>query len=198
MVNDLNVSVSQVNLVGLEQFRKKWCWFLGIGVLLVVLGATALGSVLTTTTVTMVTMVFIGWLMIAAGIAQTVHAFGTKDWGGFFIDLLGGVLYAVSGFLIVNHPAMAAESLTLFIALFLIFSGIFRICLAIAVRFPHWGWMLLHGVVGLLLGLSIWRSWPMSGLWVIGTFVGVDMIFNGWSLIMLGLAAKKLPTAKHA
>jgi uncharacterized membrane protein HdeD (DUF308 family) len=54
-------------------------------------------------------------------------------------------------------------------------------------------WLLLHGVVNLLLGLLIWRQWPLSGLWVIGLFIGIDLLFNGWSLVMLGLAARKIP-----
>jgi uncharacterized membrane protein HdeD (DUF308 family) len=39
----------------------------------------------------------------------------------------------------------------------------------------------------------IWRQWPVSGLWVIGLFIGIDLIFYGWSLVMLGLLAKRLP-----
>ena len=80
----------------------------------------------------------------------------------------------------------------------LIFQGIFRAVVAVAVRFPNWIWLLLSGVVTFLLGLSIWHQWPLSGLWVIGLFVGVEMIFNGWSLVMLGLVAKNLPTAPAA
>lgn len=55
---------------------------------------------------------------------------------------------------------------------------------------------MVHGIVNLLLGIAIWRQWPVAGLWVIGLFVGIDMIFNGWSLVMLALAAKKLPTGE--
>ena len=57
--------------------------------------------------------------------------------------------------------------------------------------------VLLHGVVNLLLGIAVWRQWPLSGLWVIGLFVGIDMLLNGWSLVMLGLAAKNLPTSEQ-
>ena len=77
--------------------------------------------------------------------------------------------------------------------MFLTFGGIFRILVAVTIRFQNWVWLLLHGVVNVLLGIAIWRQWPLSGLWVIGLFVGIDMLLNGWSLVMLGLAAKKLP-----
>ena len=79
----------------------------------------------------------------------------------------------------------------------MIFGGIFRIVVAIVIRFQNWVWLLLHGAINLLGSrISIWQNWPLSGLWVIGLFVGIDMIFNGWSLVMLGIAAKRLPTAR--
>ena len=83
--------------------------------------------------------------------------------------------------------------LTLLIAMFLVFQGVFRIVAALAVRYPHWGWVLLDGIVSLLLGILIWRRWPVSSLWVIGLFVGIEMLLNGWSLVMLSLAGRNLP-----
>jgi uncharacterized membrane protein HdeD (DUF308 family) len=60
---------------------------------------------------------------------------------------------------------------------------------------PHRGWVLLNGVVTLALGIMIWRRWPLSGLWVIGLFVGIEMLLYGWSLVMLAIAAKKMPAS---
>lgn len=181
-----------LHLVGLDEVRKRWGWFLGLGILLIVLGVIALGS---SVVMTLATMVFVGWLMIGGGLLQAFHAFTCKAWSGFFIDLLTGILYAVVGFMIVANPDATAIALTLLISMFLIFGGIFRIVVAVAVRFQNWVWLLLHGVVNLLLGIAIWRQWPLSGLWVIGLFVGIDMLFNGWSLVMLALAAKNRPPA---
>jgi len=164
---------------------------LGLGICLIVLGTIALGS---SVLATMATVVLIGWLLIIGGVLEGVHAFWReRGWGGFFIDLLTGILYVVVGFMMVANPAEAAVTLTLAIVLFLMFGGIFRVIVALMLRFPHWGWLVLHGAVNLLLGIAIWRQWPLSGLWVIGLFVGLDLIFNGWSLVMLGLSAKKLP-----
>lgn len=181
-----------LHLVGTDELKKRWAWCLALGVLLVVLGMVALGC---STTMTLASMVFVGWLLIAAGAIEAVHAFNCKGWGGFFIDLLSGLLYVVVGFMIVANPGAAAVSLTLLIAMFLIFGGIFRAAVALLVRFQNWIWLLLHGLINVLLGVAIWRQWPYSGLWVIGLFVGIDLVFNGWSLIMLGLAAKNLPSA---
>lgn len=191
MDRETQMSVASLHLIGLGELHKRWGWFVGLGILLVVLGMMALGS---SVVMTLATMVFVGWLMIGAGVLQAVHAFTCKGWSGFFIDLLSGILYTVVGFMIIANPGATAVTLTLLISMFLIFGGIFRIATAISVRFHNWIWMLLHGVINLLLGISIWQQWPLSGLWVIGVFVGIDMLCNGWSLVMLGLAAKNLPT----
>lgn len=180
-----------LSLPGLQELRRNWGWFLALGVALVVLGAIALGASVATT---IVSVLLFGWLLIFGGVIEAVHAFWReKGWGGFFIDLLTGILYVVVGFMMVGNPAATAMALTLLIALFLMFSGIFRVVVALMLRFPHRGWLVLHGAINLLLGIAIWRRWPWDGLWVIGLFIGIDMIFNGWSLVMLGLAVKKIP-----
>lgn len=179
--------------IGTEELRKKWGWFLGLGALLIVVGTIALGSAFL---MTVFSMVLLGWLMIFGGVLEAVHAFSCKKWSGFFIDLLTGLLYVVVGFMIVANPAASAEVLTLLIAVFLIFGGIFRVVLSISVQYQNWGWLLFHGVISVVLGVLIWRQWPYSGLWVIGMFVGIDMIFNGWTLVMLALAAKNMPEGK--
>jgi uncharacterized membrane protein HdeD (DUF308 family) len=193
MSQDARRTIDSVPLVGLEELRGRWGWYLVLGILLIVLGTTALGS---SVLMTLATMVFVGWLMIGGGVVEAVQAFTCKGWSGFFLDLLTGILYVVVGFMIVANPGATAVALTLLIAMFLITGGIFRIVVAVAVRFPNWIWLVVHGIVNLLLGIAIWRQWPVAGLWVIGLFVGIDMIFNGWSLVMLALAAKKLPTGE--
>lgn len=194
MSNETQGPIASLHLIGVDELRKRWCWFLALGIFLIVLGTIALGSCIQ---MTLATMVFLAWMMIIGGTVEAIHAFTCKKWSGFFIDLLTGILYVVAGFMIVGNPAATAVVLTLLIAMFLIFGGIFRIVVAVAVRYQNWFWLLLHGVVNLLLGIGIWQQWPLSGLWVIGLFIGIDMIFNGWSLVMLGLAARNIP-AKEA
>jgi uncharacterized membrane protein HdeD (DUF308 family) len=180
---------TELHLVGLEILGKKWRWLLGVGILLAVLGMVAIGA---SVLATLATMVFVGCLMLVAGILQIGHAIAMRGWSGFYIDLLAGVLYTVIGFVIVAHPGATAVALTLLIAVLLILGGIFRIVTALAVSYQNRIWLLLHGVINLLLGFMIWHDWPLSGLWVIGLFIGIDMLFNGWSLIMLRLAVKKV------
>jgi uncharacterized membrane protein HdeD (DUF308 family) len=111
---------------------------------------------------------------------------------------LTGLLYFVAGMMIITNPGATAVTLTLLIAMLLIFGGIFRIALAVAVRFHNGIWLLLHGAINLFLGISIWQNWPLSGLWVIGLFIGIDMMLNGWSLIMLGLTARNIPSGNES
>ena len=186
---------ARLHLIGWEGLRNRWAWFVALGILLIVLGTIALGSSIA---MTMVAMTFVGWLMIVGGVFEAVHAFTCKAWGGFFIDLLTGILYVVVGFMVVENPLATAVTLTLLIAMFLFLSGIFRIAMALAVHFHNRIWLLLHGVVDVMLGVLVWRQWPLSGLWVIGLFIGIDMILNGWSLVMLGIAAKRTPAAESS
>ena len=124
---------------------------------------------------------------------EVVHAFWHKRWAGFFLDLLTGILYSVAGWMMITNSQESALLLTLLIAMFLVFEGVLRIVAALAVRDPHWGWVLLDGGVSLLLRILIWRRWPVSALWVIGFFVGIEMLLNGWSLVMLSLTGRTLP-----
>jgi len=180
-----------IQLPGASELRGNWGWFLALGIVLIVLGTIALGSALV---MTIASVFFFGWILIIAGVMEAVHAFWQeKRWGGFFLDLLTGLLYVVVGWMMVSNPGESAVLLTLIIAMFLVFEGLFRIVVAITARFPHWGWVLFNGVISLVLGISIWQRWPYSGLWVIGLFVGIEMLLNGWSLVMLSLSARNLP-----
>jgi len=135
MTNGMNLT--GLHLIGLAELKRNWGWFLGLGIALVVLGTIALGASVATT---IVSVLLFGWLLIIGGVLEGVHAsWRERGWGGFFIDLLTGVLYVVVGFMMVASPAATALTLTLLIALFLMFGGIFRIVVALILRFPHWG-----------------------------------------------------------
>ena len=169
-----------------SRIRKNWGWFLALGIVQIVAGTLAVGFALSATLASVVTLGVL--LLIAAG-AQTAAAIWARDWSGFFLFLLVGVLYAVAGILSLQHPVLAAEGLTLMLAAAFLAGGIFRIIVALVERFPSWGWVLCNGVITVLLGIAIWQQWPGSGLWVLGTFVGIDLIVNGvtWSALAVGV-----------
>jgi uncharacterized membrane protein HdeD (DUF308 family) len=99
----------------------------------------------------------------------------------------------VVGMFVVKEPVESTLEFTLLIAAMFFVSGILRIISAMTLQYTGWGLVLLNGVISVLLGVMIYRQWPASGTWVIGLFVGIDMIFNGFSWIMLSLGLKSLP-----
>lgn len=176
----------------IENARRYWGWFLALGILLVLLGSTAIGF---SFWVTEFSVILFGALLLSGGVAQTVHSFYIHKWSGFLASLILGILYFVVGVLCIIKPISSAISLTLLIGLFFFVSGILRITHSIVMRFQYWGWVLFNGILALLLGIFILAQWPLSGLWIIGFFVGIDMILLGWTWIFLSLAAsrKRIP-----
>jgi len=111
-----------------------------------------------------------------------------RTWKGFAINLLVAALYLLGGFFMLEEPARAALVLTLVLAAAFIVGGMMRIIIAIAVQFHGWPWVLLNGVIDLILGGMIWSGWPGTSLWVLGLFVGIDLLVHGRSSIILALA----------
>jgi uncharacterized membrane protein HdeD (DUF308 family) len=184
-------------LEDLQALRRHWVWLLVLGIVMVVFGTFAISwACLTTLTVT-ATWLF-GFLLLASGIAEIIHSFWIGRWGGMLFHLLIGMLYVLVGFLIIDQPENAAIQLTLLIAIFLMVSGLFRVVFAVSERFPSWGWIVLNGVVAFFLGLLIYKQWPTSGLWLIGLYIGIDLIFNGWGWIMLAFSARRIPATSEA
>lgn len=166
---------------------KNWGWFLTLGILLVVLGTFAISLAFYTT---IFSVFLFGILLIGGGLALILQAFFARKWSGVFLALLLGVLYLVTGVLCVVKPSAMAIGITLWIAAFCFIAGLFRIINSLILRFDHWGWVFFNGLITFILGLIIFAEWPLSGLWVIGLFVGIDLILSGWTCILLSLAAR--------
>lgn len=171
-----------------DALRKHWVLAIVLGIMLIVLGAIAVSV---SATVTLASMVFLGWFLLVGGIVQGVHAFSHRRWH-FFPELLLATFYVVVGILILGNPVTAELALTLMMIAFFLVAGIFRIVAASAIRFSNRWSMFASGIISLLLGLLLWTGWPVTAFWVIGLFIGIELIFNGWSAIMLGLAARHM------
>ena len=165
--------------------QQKWLRFLVFGIALIVLGAMAITfPLIATLTIEMV----IGCILVIGGIAHVIHAFGMRAWSGFFSMLLTGVLYLIFGIMMLASPLIGVLTITLLLAAFLIAEGIFKIVIAFQLRpLSNWGWMLFGGIAALFFGFLIWAQWPSSAVWVIGLFVGVDIIFTGWAMVLIAL-----------
>jgi len=132
-------------------------------------------------------------MMVIAGVAEIVNAFQIKTWGRFLFWLLLGALYVVAGFLTFENPYLAAAILTLFLGVALIVSGVTRIILAFGMQAAMpWVLVLVSGVITLLLGLIIVAHWPVASLYVLGIFLGVDLVLAGASWIGIGLGLRRL------
>lgn len=174
----------------LEVLRGKAIWAIVLGVVLILVGLLALGY---PAIATVATTTFFGVMLLIGGGLQVASAFWARGWGGFFLYLLLGLLSIFVGIVLVDKPLLSAVEWTLILAIFFVAAGLCRLVVALTKRFSGWGWSALNGAVALLLGLLIWKGWPGDGLWVIGTLVGIDLLFNGWTLVMLGLALRSLP-----
>ena len=176
----------------LHSLRNHWWCFLLLGAALVVIGSLCIMDPLVPS---LASVLVLGFLLIAAGIVQVVTSFWAGKWSGMLLHILIGVFYAVVGYMIIDSPELSMLMLTKFIAIFLIVSGLFRIVSALVVRFHDWGWVLLSGGVSLLLGIVINRQLPAAALWVVGLFLGIELIFNGWAWIMLALGLRRAAKA---
>lgn len=174
---------------GDEVLHAAWGWYVALGIVLIGLGILALGA---TSITTFVSVLVFGWALIVGGVLQAGHAFWRRQWSGFFLDLATGLLYFVVGLMMISRPLESAVALTLILAVALVVGGMFRVIATASHRFPGWGWRMLHGIVSIVLGAAIWAQWPFSGVWVLGVFVGIDMIFDGVALAMLGLGTRRL------
>ena len=179
----------------LHHVRSHWWWFLLLGILLLVGGTAALafpfrGSV--------VAISVLSAVLLVAGVVMLVGAFWAGKWSGFLVNVLVGLLYLAAGFVISEKPLVSIEVVTIYIAVSFMVMGMFRVVAAMVLRFPQWGWMLLNGCVTFLLGLIIFRHLPLDALWVIGLLVGVEMIFSGWTWIMLAMEIKRIPAEPAA
>ena len=142
---------------GIDEVRKHSTWFLVIGIALVILGMIAIGYAVE---MTIVSVIFLGWLLIIGGIFEVIHGFSRRQWSGFFINLLGGVLYAVPGVVMIAIPALAAVSLTLLIAIILIVAGLFRLVVAFSTPLHHRGCLLVK--TGCASPLPTTAPWPQA------------------------------------
>ena len=140
-------------------------------------------------------LAIVAWLLMFSGAAHLIFAWHTRTAGGMLWELLLGILYIFVGVYALLHPAAGLASLTLFLAAYLLVEGVLELILSFRLRpMPGSSWLLLDGIITLILAILIWRSWPSSTEWVIGTLVGISMIFSGTARLSLSLAARRVLT----
>jgi uncharacterized membrane protein HdeD (DUF308 family) len=194
---DLQREHDQINPHYEECLRLHHCglWFLIFGIAIVLVGVAAIGS---TFIATLTTVTVFGVLLLVGGFVEIVNAFLARTWRAFFLHALIGFLHLIIGEFMIERPLVAAEGLTLMLAAAFLFGGVARLIYGAMHTFQGRSWVLLNGLITFLLGISIWRQWPESSIWVIGLFIGIDLIFTGWSWVMLGLAVRAVKRKSDA
>jgi uncharacterized membrane protein HdeD (DUF308 family) len=168
-------------------------WSLTLAILLTLAGLFAiLVPIVSGLAITLI----VGWFFTVSGILHFLFAWKTHTTSGIFWEILLGFLYLFSGLYLIIHPLAGLASLTLFLAVYLMFKGIVQIIHFFQLR-PRDGslWLLVDGIISLILAIMIWRSWPFSSVWVIGTLIGISILFTGISRLMLTMTARRNLTA---
>lgn len=165
-------------------------WSIALSVVMIIAGVLAI--VLPPIASFAITL-WVGWLLILSGAAHLVFAWHTGSAGGVVWELLVGVLYVVAGGYVLMHPLVSMVALTLALAVFLFVEAILELVLSFKLRpMPGSGWLIVDGIITLVLAVMIWRTWPFNTGWVLGTLVGVSILFSGVSRLMLSLGARRL------
>ena len=173
-----------------ETARKNAGMIVGLGVLTVIAGAMSLAWPWASG---MGVAMMVGVALMVGGVARLIAAFHAGSFGRGSLAFLGGALTLVAGVMLFARPGFGLATLTLLLGGYLMADGIFGALLAFEVR-PEsgWGWMLFSAVTSGLLGFLLLKEWPLSGFFAIGTLIGINLLFSGFSWIAIGSAARKL------
>jgi uncharacterized membrane protein HdeD (DUF308 family) len=174
----------------LETAKKNAGWLIVFGIVEIVAGmVAAAGPFLAGLAVT----VTVGIAFLLGGGARLVGAFMADSFGAGALTFLWGLIVAATGFYFVISPGAGLASLTLTVAIVLFMDGIMRVILAFTIKpTKGWGWMLTGGIVSVLFACMVGWEFPASSLWVVGTLVGVSLLFNGFTTITLAGTARKI------
>jgi len=165
-------------------------WSIALSILMIVAGVLA---IVIPPAAGIGVLIVVGWLLMFSGAAHLVFAWHTRSGGGFVWELLLGALYIFVGVYALLHPVAGLASLTLVLAVYLFVEGVLEFILSFRLRpMPGSNWLLFDGIITLILAILIWRSWPASTEWVIGTLVGISMLFSGVARLTVSLAARRV------
>lgn len=167
----------------IQEVKKRSGWSIFMGVLSAVLGLFLIAYPLATATIT---TVLLGWTLIFVGVAQFVFALHSQTPGNFFLKILGGALYGITGIALAFAPIAGVEALTVLLGTMLLVQAGLAIATAFQIRpLEGWGWFLLDAATSLFLGILILVKWPSSSVWAIGTLVGAAVLMGGISRIVV-------------
>jgi uncharacterized membrane protein HdeD (DUF308 family) len=181
--------MSDINRVQ-STLHDHWVLFFVEGIVLVVLGATA---IFLPPFATLAVTIIIGWLLLVSGVVGLWTTISMRGAPGFWWALISAVLGIVAGLILVASPVSGAISLTFLLITFFIIEGVVSIMYALEHKRElsgRWGWMLASGIFDLLVAAMIFAGLPGSAIWALGLLVGINMIFGGSALVAMALHAR--------
>ncbi len=142
--------------------------------------------------------IVVGVLLVIGGIGQCILAFKAGAFGRGLLTFIVGLLMTTAGSYVATQPVVGLNSLIMILVLYLVIAALFELIMAFQIRpAVGWGSVLISGIVTLLLGIMLWRQFPLSGAWAISIVFGVKMIFSGWILVLIGIIAKEETKPYH-
>jgi uncharacterized membrane protein HdeD (DUF308 family) len=173
--------------------KKSLKWSIVLSIFLILAGAV---SIVVPAAASLAAAVFFGWILIFGGVVHLFFAWHARETAGIIWQLLIGVVYIVAGGYLLWNPVLGIVSLTLALAAYLFAEAVLEFVLSFQLRPAQgWTWVLFDAVITLILALLIWKAWPQGSFWVLGTLVGISILFSGVARLMFSVAARKLVTA---
>jgi uncharacterized membrane protein HdeD (DUF308 family) len=188
----ISTDSARMNAALRDSVRNHWVMFLIEGIVLVVLGVLA---ILVPQMASLAATLFFGWILLLSGILGLISTFTARRAPGFAWSLVSALVGIVAGLLLLSRPIAGVLSLTAVLLAFLTIEGIVSILFALEHRRAlsgRWGWMLASGILDIALAVILFANLPGSALWAIGVIVGVNLLFGGWALILMALAARAI------
>ncbi|MER5884824.1 DUF308 domain-containing protein [Streptomyces sp. NPDC001941] len=172
-----------------KKLSRSFGWLALLGAILVLGGLVGL---VYTGVATLTSMLLFGWLLLVGGLVGLLHAVQSRGTNYFWLGVVVAALNLAAGLVVIRHPGGTAEALTMFAALLFLTGGVFRLVGSVVVRGPQFGWTLLQGAFGLLLGLLVLFDWPHSSLYVLGCFFSLALLFDGLGLVAIGVGGRRV------
>jgi len=187
-IDDFNTEMQHMQQQMQNYLQTHWQLFLAEGIFFIFLG---LCAIVVPQVFTVATVIFLGWILLFGGIVHVGRTFMFSSMPGFGWWLFMGILQIFIGYLFITRPVAGAVTLTMLLTVFFALEGIAKISIALMMRpLANWGLILFSGLTALVFALVIWISWSESAQWLLGLFLGMNMLFLGWSMVKISLHHK--------
>ncbi|MFC7303585.1 HdeD family acid-resistance protein [Streptomyces monticola] len=172
-----------------EKLHRSFGWLAALGVILVLGG---LAGLFYAGVATLTTMILFGWLLLIGGCVGLLQAIQQRGTTFFWLGVVVAALNIAAGVVILVHPKVGAQALTLFAALLFLTGGVFRLVGSVVVRGSQFALTLAQGAFGVLIGVLVLAEWPSSSRYAIGFFISLALLFDGLGLIAMGIGGRRI------